>query len=40
VAPFVAPISYRLALGMEKIEFLLKRACLQNLLFCVCTKEV
>lgn len=40
VAPFVAPISYSLALGTEKTEFLLNRACLQNLLFCVCTKQV
>src|SRR5436190_1767612 len=39
LAPFLAPISRRLALSFEKTEFLLNRACLQNLLFCVCTKE-
>jgi len=40
LAPFLAPISRRLALGMEKIEFLLNRALPQNLLFCLCTKDV
>ena len=40
VAPFVAPISRRLALGLEQIEFLLNRVLPQNLLFCFCTKEV
>jgi hypothetical protein len=40
VAPFLAPISRRLALGLEQIEFLLNRALPQNLLFCLCTKDV
>jgi 2-polyprenyl-3-methyl-5-hydroxy-6-metoxy-1,4-benzoquinol methylase len=40
VAPFIAPISRRLALGTEQIEFLLNPILPQNLLFCVCTKEV
>jgi len=39
LAPFVAPISRRLALGMEKIEFSLSRLLPQNLLFCLCTRE-
>jgi len=33
LAPFIAPISRRLALGIEKIEFSLSRILLQNLLF-------
>jgi 2-polyprenyl-3-methyl-5-hydroxy-6-metoxy-1,4-benzoquinol methylase len=40
LAPFVAPISRRLALQLEKIEFLLSRLLPQNLLFCVAKKEV
>jgi len=40
LAPFLAPISRRLALGMEEIEFLLNRALPQNLLFCLCAKGV
>lgn len=40
VAPFLAPISRRLALGLEQIEFLLNRTLPQNLLFRLCTKEV
>jgi hypothetical protein len=40
VAPFLAPISRRLALGLEQIEFLLNRALPENLLFCLCTKDV
>jgi 2-polyprenyl-3-methyl-5-hydroxy-6-metoxy-1,4-benzoquinol methylase len=40
LAPFLAPISRRLALGMEKIEFSLNRLLPQNLLFCLCTREV
>jgi 2-polyprenyl-3-methyl-5-hydroxy-6-metoxy-1,4-benzoquinol methylase len=40
LAPFLAPISRRLALGLEEIEFLLNRALPQNLLFCLCTREV
>ena len=40
LAPFIAPISRRLALGMEKIEFSLNRILLQNLLFCLAQKEV
>jgi 2-polyprenyl-3-methyl-5-hydroxy-6-metoxy-1,4-benzoquinol methylase len=40
LAPFLAPISHRLALGLEQVEFLLNRALPQNLLFCLCTREV
>jgi 2-polyprenyl-3-methyl-5-hydroxy-6-metoxy-1,4-benzoquinol methylase len=40
LAPFVGPISRRLALGLEQIEFLLNRALPQNLLFCLCAREV
>jgi 2-polyprenyl-3-methyl-5-hydroxy-6-metoxy-1,4-benzoquinol methylase len=40
LAPFLAPISRRLALGIEKIEFLLNNVLPQNLLFCSCTREV
>jgi len=40
VAPFIAPISQRLALRIEEIEFWLNRLLLQNLLFCLCTREV
>ena len=40
LAPFIAPISRRLALGMEKIEFSLSRLLPQNLLFCLAKKEV
>jgi 2-polyprenyl-3-methyl-5-hydroxy-6-metoxy-1,4-benzoquinol methylase len=40
LAAFLAPISRRLALGLEEVEFLFNRACLQNLLFCVCTRGV
>lgn len=40
VAPFIAPISRRLALRVEQIEFLFNRLLLQNLLFCLCTKDV
>ena len=40
VAPFIAPISRRLALRIEEIEFWLNRLLLQNLLFCLCTKDV
>jgi len=39
VAPFVAPISYRVALGLEKFEFLWNRLLPENLLFCLCTRE-
>jgi 2-polyprenyl-3-methyl-5-hydroxy-6-metoxy-1,4-benzoquinol methylase len=39
-APFLAPISYRLALGLEKVEFRANRLLPQNLLFCLCTREV
>jgi len=38
VAPFLTPISYRLALGLEKFEFLCNRLLPENLLFCLCTK--
>jgi 2-polyprenyl-3-methyl-5-hydroxy-6-metoxy-1,4-benzoquinol methylase len=40
LAPFIAPISRRLALGMEKIEFSLSRLLPQNLLFCLAKREV
>ncbi|PYI95879.1 MAG: hypothetical protein DMF00_15480 [Verrucomicrobia bacterium] len=40
LAPFLAPISHGFALGIEKVEFLLNRALPQNLLFCLCTREV
>jgi len=39
VAPFLAPISYRVALGLEKFEFLCNRLLPENLLFCLCTRE-
>jgi 2-polyprenyl-3-methyl-5-hydroxy-6-metoxy-1,4-benzoquinol methylase len=39
VAPFLAPISRRLALGLEEVEFLLNRTLPQNLLFCLCKKK-
>jgi 2-polyprenyl-3-methyl-5-hydroxy-6-metoxy-1,4-benzoquinol methylase len=38
-APFLAPISHRLALGLEEFEFLFNRLLPANLLFCLCTKE-
>jgi 2-polyprenyl-3-methyl-5-hydroxy-6-metoxy-1,4-benzoquinol methylase len=40
VAPFLAPISRRLALGLEEVEFRVNRLLPQNLLFCLCTREV
>jgi 2-polyprenyl-3-methyl-5-hydroxy-6-metoxy-1,4-benzoquinol methylase len=40
LAPFLAPISRRLALGLEQIEFSFNRLLLQNLLFCLCIREV
>jgi hypothetical protein len=40
VSPFLAPISRRLALGLEEAEFLLNRVLPQNLLFCLCTRGV
>ena len=39
VAPFMAPMSHRLALSIEKIEFSFNRLLPQNLLFCLCTKK-
>jgi 2-polyprenyl-3-methyl-5-hydroxy-6-metoxy-1,4-benzoquinol methylase len=39
LAPFLAPISRRLALGIEEIEFLFNRVLPQNLLFCLGTRE-
>ena len=38
LAPFVAPVSRRLALRLEKVEFLLNRVLPENLLFCVATR--
>jgi 2-polyprenyl-3-methyl-5-hydroxy-6-metoxy-1,4-benzoquinol methylase len=40
LAPFLAPISRRLALGLEEVEFVFNRALPQNLLFCLCTRDV
>src|SRR5262249_3753936 len=40
VAPFLAPISRRLALALENFEFLCNRLLPENLLFCSCTKEL
>jgi 2-polyprenyl-3-methyl-5-hydroxy-6-metoxy-1,4-benzoquinol methylase len=40
LAPFLAPISRRLALSMEKTEFLFNPLLPQNLLFCLCTRAV
>lgn len=40
VAPFMAPISRRIALGIEGFEFMFNRLLPQNLLFCLCTREV
>jgi hypothetical protein len=39
LAPFLAPISRRLALGLEQIEFSFNRLLPANLLFCLCTRE-
>jgi 2-polyprenyl-3-methyl-5-hydroxy-6-metoxy-1,4-benzoquinol methylase len=39
-APFLAPISRRLALALENFEFLSNRLLSGNLLFCSCTKEL
>ena len=39
LAPFLSPISRRLALGIEKLEFLLNRVLPENLLFCVATRD-
>jgi len=38
IAPFLAPISYRPALALERLEFRLRKLLPQNLLFCVCKK--
>jgi 2-polyprenyl-3-methyl-5-hydroxy-6-metoxy-1,4-benzoquinol methylase len=38
-APFVAPVSYNLALAMENVEFTLNRLLPLNLLFCLCARE-
>src|SRR6516162_8319476 len=40
LAPFLAPISRRLALSLEKFEFLCNRVLAENLLFCLCSKEL
>ena len=40
LAPFLAPISHRMALRMEEVEFLFNRLLLQNLLFCLCARDV
>jgi 2-polyprenyl-3-methyl-5-hydroxy-6-metoxy-1,4-benzoquinol methylase len=38
MAPFLSPISRRLALSLEKLEFSCNRLLPENLLFCVCAK--
>ena len=38
MAPFIAPVSRRLALGVEQLEFKFNELLPQNLLFCVCAK--
>src|SRR2546423_1438889 len=38
IAPFIAPVSHRLALVAERLEFGFNKVLPQNLLFCVCTK--
>ena len=40
LAPFLAPISRRLALGTESLEFSLSRLLPQNLLFCLARKDL
>ena len=40
LAPFLAPISRHLALSLEKFEFLCNRVLAENLLFCLCSKEL
>ena len=40
LAPFLAPISRRLALGLEEVEFRANQLLPQNLLFCLRTREV
>jgi len=39
MAPFIAPVSRRLALGLEQFEFKFNELLPQNLLFCVCSKD-
>src|SRR5437762_847053 len=39
LAPFLAPISRRVALGVEKLEFSFNWLLPKNLLFCLCTKQ-
>jgi len=39
ISPFLAPISRRVALGMERLEFLFNDVLPQNLLFCLCTRD-
>jgi 2-polyprenyl-3-methyl-5-hydroxy-6-metoxy-1,4-benzoquinol methylase len=39
VSPFIAPISRRFALGMERLEFLFNHLLPQNLLFCLRSKS-
>jgi 2-polyprenyl-3-methyl-5-hydroxy-6-metoxy-1,4-benzoquinol methylase len=38
VAPFLAPLSYPLALAVERAEFRLNKVLPQNLLFCACQR--
>jgi 2-polyprenyl-3-methyl-5-hydroxy-6-metoxy-1,4-benzoquinol methylase len=39
LAPFLSPISRRVALSVEKLEFSFNWLLPQNLLFCLCTKQ-
>jgi 2-polyprenyl-3-methyl-5-hydroxy-6-metoxy-1,4-benzoquinol methylase len=39
IAPFIAPVSHRLALWTEKVESRFNRLLPQNLLFCLCSKH-
>ena len=39
IAPFIAPVSHRLALGVEGLEFRSNTLLPQNLLFCVCSRR-
>ena len=39
IAPFIAPVSQRLGLWIEKLEFRTNKLVPQNLLFCLCTKQ-
>src|SRR5947208_4255776 len=40
LSPFIAPLSRRLSFGMEEFEFSFNHPFPQNLLFCLCAREV